>query len=133
MNTLRTVAALVLGGLVLGCTRRTVIVETRAEPTAVVTGAAPAAVLDVPPGHLPRPGECRIWIPGNPPGRQPRPKSRPCEGIAALAPAGSWILYRPTDARWVHVRVVDERRAGVIIRVRVYETESGRFVREENP
>src|SRR5437870_11471432 len=41
---------------------------------------------------------------------QPRPKSRPCEGIAAAAPAGSWILYRPSDdRRVVHVRVIDER------------------------
>jgi hypothetical protein len=33
----------------------------------------------------------------------------------------------------VHVRVVDERRAGVVVRIRVFEVETGRFVREENP
>ncbi|HEY6222370.1 MAG TPA: hypothetical protein VIW26_01185 [Gemmatimonadales bacterium] len=90
--------------------------------------------LGIPPGHMPRPGECRVWIPGTPPGRQPRPRSRPCAGIERDAPAGSWIVYRPgQERRFVHVRVVDERRAGVVVRVRVFEAESGRFVREENP
>lgn len=75
-----------------------------------------------------------MWIPGTPPGRQPRPRSRPCAGIERDAPAGSWIVYRPgQERRFVHVRVVDERRAGVVVRVRVFEAESGRFVREENP
>jgi hypothetical protein len=51
-----------------------------------------------------------------------------------VAPAGSWILYRPaTGARLVHVRMVDPRRAGVIVRIRVFEIDSGRFIREENP
>ncbi|HXL11474.1 MAG TPA: hypothetical protein VN955_08760 [Gemmatimonadales bacterium] len=91
-------------------------------------------MLGVPPGHLPKPGECRVWIPGVPPGRQPRPKSRDCGGIAAVAPPGSWILYRPTaDRKLVHVREVDRARVGVVVRVRVFEVESGRFVREENP
>ena len=119
--------------LAAGCTRttRTVLVvpEARSEG-----GPSTAATLGVPPGHLPRPGECRVWIPGVPPGRQPRPRSRPCDGIAAAAPAGSWILYRPTaDRRIVHVRIVDERRAGLVVRIRVFEAETGRFVREENP
>jgi hypothetical protein len=29
--------------------------------------------------------------------------------------------------------MVDDRRAGVIVRIRVFEAESGRFVREESP
>jgi hypothetical protein len=29
----------------------------------------------VPPGHLPPPGTCRVWIAGVPPGHQPRPTS----------------------------------------------------------
>ena len=69
-----------------------------------------AATLDIPPGHLPNAGECRVWIPGTPPGHQPKPKSRPCPGIATVAPAGSWIVYRPTDdKKLVHVREVDPR------------------------
>jgi hypothetical protein len=27
----------------------------------------------IPPGHLPPPGECRVWRPGVPPGHQPPP------------------------------------------------------------
>jgi hypothetical protein len=71
-------------------------------------------------------------MPGRPPGLQPRPKSRSCDGIAA--PAGSWILYRPTnDDKVVHVRVIDERRAGVVVRVLVYDIQSNQLLREENP
>ena len=130
-----TILVVSLTTLVLGCsrtTRRTIILA----PTPEAETAAPgtAVVLSVPPGHLPEPGECRVWIPGVPPGRQPRPKSRDCTGIAAVAPPGSWILYRPTaDRKLVHVREVDRARVGVVVRVRVFEVESGRFVREEIP
>ena len=91
-------------------------------------------ILEVPPGHLPDPGECRLWYPGVSPGRQPRPRSRPCEEIAQIAPAGSWIVYRPNyDRRLAYVRVVDERRPGIVIRVRIFDLETYRLVREELP
>jgi hypothetical protein len=90
--------------------------------------------LSIPPGHLPDLGECRVWIPRLPPGQQPKPKSRTCNGIVGVAPAGSWILYRPSeDEHVVHVRLIDERRAGVVIRVRIFDIDSKRLVREENP
>lgn len=88
--------------------------------------------LDIPPGHLPDEGECRVWIPGRVPGQQPRPKSRPCAGIES-APAGSWILYRPANERVVYVRVVDPQRAGVVILVRVYDLDTNQLVRELAP
>jgi hypothetical protein len=97
-------------------------------------GPSTAATLGVPPGHLPNPGQCRIWIPGTPPGHQPKPKSRSCAAIGAVAPAGSWIIYRPTDnKKLVHVRQVDARRAGVVIRTRIFDIETTRLVREEDP
>jgi len=119
-------------------TTRTIILDTppnadvrRAE---VSRGPSSAATLGVPPGHLPRPGECRVWIPGTPPGRQPKPKSRPCPGIATFAPAGSWIIYRPTDEKKVvHIREVDSRRAGTVTRIRIFDIETNRLLREENP
>jgi len=115
-------------------TTRTVIVAPAPEAHAAGGGPSTAATLGIPPGHLPKPGQCRVWVPGTPPGQQPRPRSRPCEGIATAAPAGSWIVYRPTaDRKLVHVRVVDARRAGMIVRVRIFEVETGRFVREEKP
>jgi hypothetical protein len=97
-------------------------------------GPSTAATLGIPPGHLPDAGECRVWIPGLPPGHQPKPKSRPCPGIATVAPAGSWIVYRPTDDRKVvHVREVDPRRPGVVVRIRVFDIATTRLLREENP
>ncbi len=97
-------------------------------------GPSSAATLGVPPGHLPSEGECRIWIPGTPPGRQPRPKSRPCPGIESLAPAGSWIIYRPLENRkLVYVRLIDARQAGLVIRTRIFDIETTRLLREETP
>src|SRR5213080_3276347 len=102
--------------LVAACTRTTRTIILAPTPEAETAGPSTAATLGVPPGH------------------QPRPKSRACAGIEAVAPAGSWIIYRPTaDRRLVHVREVDRARAGVVVRIRVFEAESGKFVRDENP
>ena len=125
----------VLGGA-CRTTRRTVIVGPNPEMQsgAAAGNRSTAATLGIPPGHLPGPGECRIWIPGTPPGRQPKPKSRPCPGIAAFAPAGSWIVYRPGDnLKVVHVREVDAQRAGIVIRTRIFDIETTRLLREEAP
>ena len=98
------------------------------------SGPSTAATLGVPPGHLPKAGDCRVWIPGTPPGQQPGPKSRSCTSIASAAPAGSWIIYRPTDnKKLVHVREVDAHRAGSIVRIRIFDIDSHRLVREEKP
>jgi hypothetical protein len=133
-----TVAGLLVSG---ACTHttRTIILDSP-PPNADVRrpdanrGPTTAATLGVPPGHLPDPGECRVWIPGTPPGRQPKPKSRPCPGIATVAPAGSWIIYRPTDDRKVvHIREVDARRAGTVVRIRIFDMVTNRLLREETP
>ena len=88
-----------------------------------------AATVGIPPGHLPPPGQCRVWMPGEPPGHQA--KSRSCSNIERTAPAGSWIVERPgRDRKVVHVRVVDERRPGVVVRLRVYELRDGKLVRQ---
>jgi hypothetical protein len=93
---------------------------------------ARAVTLGIPPGHLPRTGQCRIWVPGVSPGRQRYERSRDCGGIMRDAPAGSWVVYRPTqDRKYVHVRVVDDRRAGVIVLWRVFQADNGRLVRED--
>lgn len=122
--------ATMLGGAAIvvatgACATRTVVVT---EPA---PGPSTAVTLGVPPGHLPPPGQCRIWMPGTPPGRQAPPRS--CDGVVA-APAGAMILYRPgKDRKIVRVRYVDERRAGVVVRIRVFEAASGKLVREEQP
>jgi hypothetical protein len=72
---------------------------------------------------------CRVWFPGQPPGHQPRARS--CDRIERMAPAGSWIVYRPSeDRKVVHVRVVDDRRPGVVVRLRVYDVRLGTLIRE---
>jgi hypothetical protein len=71
-------------------------------------------------------------MPGKPPGHQA--KSGPCAALLRTAPPGSWLVYRPTtDRRVVHVREIDSRRAGVVVRVRVFDVQTGRVVREEGP
>ena len=45
----------------------------------------------IPPGHVPPPGMCRIWINGVPAGRQPRETD--CETARRNAPANSRIIY----------------------------------------
>lgn len=45
----------------------------------------------IPCGHLPPPGECRIWLPGKPAGQQSPPGK--CDEIEAKAPQGAWIIY----------------------------------------
>jgi len=84
--------------------------------------------LGVPPGHLPGPGEYRVWIQGLPPGQQAR--ARHCSGILETAPLGSWILYRPTQyQRQIRVRYLHETRQ-MVIAVRAFDSETGVYLRD---
>jgi len=99
-------------------------------PPVVVTEDRPShpAHLGIPPGHLPPPGQCRIWIPGRPPGHQP--PAGQCRALRAEVPVGAWLVYRPSeDRKHVEVTVYDLERPRVVVAVRVYEADSGRFVR----
>ena len=118
---------------VLGACTTVVQTRPRAEPAVVVVdGEDDRSRLGVPPGHLPPPGECRLWIPGRPPGHQPPPGS--CSRIEREAPPGSWVLYRPSkDRKVVHARVIDARRAGMVVAVRVYDAQRGTYLRVERP
>jgi len=78
-------------------------------------------------------GQCRLWIPGQPPGRQRMPSTPDCDGITRRAPAGTWIVQLPANEDVVRVRVIDSRRAGIVDRVLVYDRQSRRFLREERP
>jgi hypothetical protein len=43
-------------------------------------------------------------------------------------------VYRPSsDRKLVHLRLVDARRAGVVVRVQIFDINSQRLLREENP
>jgi hypothetical protein len=91
-------------------------------------GPSTAATLKIPPGQLPPPGQCRVWVEGLPPGKQP--KARSCTGIEDSAPPSSVVVYRPgKDKQVVHVREMDRRRVGVVARVVVYDVQTGEVIR----
>jgi hypothetical protein len=41
----------------------------------LLAAAGAAQAQRIPPGHLPSPGQCRVWYPDRPPGHQPPPTS----------------------------------------------------------
>lgn len=45
----------------------------------------------IPAGHLPPPGECRIWYPDRPPGQQPPPGD--CRKLQRQVPPGAELIY----------------------------------------
>lgn len=44
----------------------------------------------IPEGHMPPPGECRIWYPDRPPGQQPPPG--PCATLSQYVPPGAYLV-----------------------------------------
>lgn len=113
--------------LLIGCTSATLEYRRPAQNRDYAPPAQHAS-LKVPPGHLPPPGSCRIWYPGTPPGKQPPPGD--CAVLARKVPPGAWLLSRGTvEPGYVDVSVYDERRPGVVLEVRVYDAESGVFIR----
>ena len=80
--------------------------------------------LNIPPGHYPPPGECRVWFPNRPAGHQPPP------GKCHPVPAGAWLIRHPADnADHVHVVVYDEQRRGQVLVTGEFRIASGVFVR----
>jgi hypothetical protein len=45
---------------------------------------------DIPPGHMPPPGKCRIWYPDLTPGQQPPPGD--CWELSRRVPPGAWLI-----------------------------------------
>ena len=66
----------------------------------------------VPPGHMPPPGQCRVWLPDRPPGHQPPPTS--CRRAERLADRfGGRVIYGMRDwrgDRWDHSERWQDRR-----------------------
>lgn len=95
------------------------------EPPHPVQG--PVASLGIPPGHYPPQGQCRVWIPGRPPGQQARPV--PCDSLGDI-PTGAWVLHRPRgDKKVVEVTAYDESRPTIVVSVSCYDAKSGAFLR----
>lgn len=68
---------------------------------------------EVPPGHYPPPGECRIWYVNRPPGHQPPPAR--CSSLVGRVPYGAFLLYNrkawDTEYDW---RRHERRRPGSV-------------------
>jgi hypothetical protein len=92
--------------------------------------ASTAATLGIPPGHLPPPGQCRVWIPGEPPGRQEAQASGDCAWVQTRVPPGGWLVWRPTrDRKEVVVREFGDR--SVIRWTRIFDIATGALVHED--
>lgn len=81
--------------------------------------------LNIPPGHYPPPGECRIWYPDRPAGQQP-PPTRGCSQV----PPGAWVITHPKDRPgYAHVTVYDPQRPGSVYVEGEFNIGSGKFIR----
>jgi len=91
--------------------------------------ASVAARLGIPPGHLPPAGLCKVWMPGEPPGKQAKKYSAgECESVRGQVPAGGWLLYRPgEDKKQVVVR--EYGGADVINWEAAYDAATGALIR----
>ncbi len=90
------------------------------------------AHLGIPPGHLPPPGQCRVWFPGRPPGRQPRPGN--CVEVERFVRPGCWLVRRSyDDPKHIKVMVYSHERPSSVLSIRYYLAESGKFAYEEHP
>lgn len=98
----------------------------------VPDNASTAARFGIPPGHLPAPGQCRIWMPGAPPGKQKKNPSGDCGSLSRNVPDGSWLVYRPSDDK--KEVVVREYGAGDrVTSIRVFDVVTGALLREIEP
>jgi len=46
--------------------------------------------VDIPRGHMPPPGKCRVWYPDRPPGQQPPPGE--CAELRGRVPPGATLV-----------------------------------------
>lgn len=81
----------------------------------------------IPNGHLPPPGECRIWYPDRPAGHQPPPFR--CDEARGRVEVGGWLISPGSRPQEVEVAVYDTRRPGIVIDVGIFDARTGSMVR----
>ena len=70
--------------------------------------------LNIPKGHYPPPGQCRIWYPDKPAGHQPPPGN--CRQLRNQVPPGAWIIHHPSSGpQHIRVDVYDHQHRGQIM------------------
>jgi hypothetical protein len=92
----RTMSAVALAAVLSGCVVRAGSAPGyyQPAPTPEYYESAPvyhSASVKIPPGHLPPPGECRIWYPDRPPGHQPPPGD--CYTLQYQVPPGAFLVH----------------------------------------
>lgn len=81
----------------------------------------------IPNGHLPPPGECRVWYPNRPAGQQPPPFK--CGKSPGRVEPGGWVFSPGPSRQEIEVSVYDERRPGIVIDVGIFDARTGSLLR----
>ncbi|MGR4871079.1 hypothetical protein ACIPRI_19705 [Variovorax sp. LARHSF232] len=81
----------------------------------------------IPKGHMPPPGECRIWYPDRPAGHQPPPFK--CGQARGRVEPGGWLITPGRQPQEIEVSVYDARRPGIVIDVGIFDARTGSMIR----
>ena len=78
----------------------------------------PFSQLGIPKGHLPPPGECKVWFPGRPAGQQPPPMS--CASAIRNRPPGAWVITHQGNR--FRVNIFKRGGQGILEEIRYYNS-----------
>jgi hypothetical protein len=127
MRVLFVAAAAAFLSLSLSACSGFVITQSEPKPDPPHSVREPVASLGIPPGHFPKPGQCRLWYPGRPPGKQPRAVR--CASLGKV-PLGAWVLHRPRgEKRILEVKTYHDTKPEIVVSVGYYDATTGTLIR----